>query len=74
MKLSDWAKREGIAYQTAFKWFKAGKIPNSYQYDTGTIIVNDSQNLNKNNIKCVIYCRVSNQNRKKRTGISGEEM
>lgn len=48
MKLSQWAKKQGIHYNTALKWFKAGKIPNAVQADTGTIIVND---LDDNNIE-----------------------
>jgi len=64
MKLSDWARQQGITYLTAYKWFKAGKILNAVQYDTGTILINEKP-LAKNNDECVIYCRVSNQSRKK---------
>lgn len=65
MKLSQWAKKQGISYLTAYKWFIAGKIPNATQYDTGTILVQDSA-LSVNNVeKCFIYCRVSTQTRKK---------
>ena len=42
MKLSQWAKKQGINYHTAFRWFKEGKIPQAHQYDTGTIIVNET--------------------------------
>jgi hypothetical protein len=47
MKLSDWAKKQGIAYLTAYRWFKDGKLPvKAYQSDSGTIIVQDeSENL-----------------------------
>ena len=42
MKLSDWAKKQGIAYLTAYRWFKDGKLPvQGYQSDSGTIIVQD---------------------------------
>jgi putative resolvase len=27
MKLSEWAKSQGIKYQTAFLWFKKGQLP-----------------------------------------------
>jgi len=65
MKLSDWAKLQGISYLTAYKWFKSGKIPNAKQYDTGTILISlEKENISDNN-SCVIYCRVSNQSRKK---------
>ena len=67
MKLSQWAKKQGICYLTAYRWFKAGKISGT-QYDTGTIIIDDGPaipELKSDNIKeCVIYCRVSNQSRK----------
>ncbi len=44
MKLSEWAKSQGINYQTAFKWFKKGKLPvPAYQTKTKTIIVTQSQ-------------------------------
>ena len=39
MKLSDWAKEKGITYNTAYRWFKGGKIPNAKQVDTGTILI-----------------------------------
>jgi predicted site-specific integrase-resolvase len=40
MKLSQWAKQKGISYITAYRWFKAGKIPNAKQLESGTILVN----------------------------------
>ena len=41
MKLSNWAKQQGISYLTAYRWFKSGKIPNSHQTQTGTILVDE---------------------------------
>jgi hypothetical protein len=42
MKLKEWAKKEGISYQTAYRWFKAGELPvKAYQSESGTIIVQD---------------------------------
>lgn len=43
MKLSDWAKKEGIHYQTAWKWYHKGLIPNAVQIETGTILVLESK-------------------------------
>jgi len=40
MKLSTYARKLGISYRTAWRWFKAGKLA-GYQADTGTIIVTD---------------------------------
>lgn len=40
MKLSTWAKQNGITYKTAYKMFHAGTLPiRSEQFATGTIIV-----------------------------------
>ena len=27
MRLADWAEKQGIAYMTAWRWFKNGKMP-----------------------------------------------
>lgn len=40
MKLSEYAKRLGITYQTAWKQFKAGRLSHpAYQLKSGTVIV-----------------------------------
>lgn len=40
MKLSKWAKQQGISYRTAWNWFKAGKMPvHAIQTKSGTILV-----------------------------------
>ena len=40
MKLSAWAEREGVHYMTAWRWWKAGKLPvPAYQTPSGSIIV-----------------------------------
>jgi putative resolvase len=38
MKLTSYAHHVGISYRTAWRWFKAGRLP-GYQVTTGTIIV-----------------------------------
>jgi predicted site-specific integrase-resolvase len=40
MKLSQYAKQQGIRYRTALRWFRAGTIK-GYQATTGTIIVTE---------------------------------
>lgn len=62
MKLSKWAKSKGISYQTAYRMAKSGKIIGSEILPTGTIIVNDVENVKDINI--VIYARVSSQSRR----------
>lgn len=63
MKLSDWARKQKIHYNTAYKWFHAGKIPNAYQMDTGTIIVPEEEKSRKKDFVC-IYARVSSNKQK----------
>jgi putative resolvase len=61
MKLSAYAHQIGISYRTAWRWFKAGRLP-GYQVDTGTIIVTASTPLNDKAVtdeKVAIYTRVS---------------
>jgi predicted site-specific integrase-resolvase len=57
MKLSDYARKVGVSYRTAYRWFKSGKI-RGYQIDTGTIIITeeDEQHLPQ---KVAVYTRVS---------------
>jgi putative resolvase len=66
LKLSDYAEELGISYQTAWKHFKAGKIPYpTRKLPSGTIIVDydrKSQTLIKGN--AAIYARVSNAENK----------
>jgi len=63
MRLSDYAKSLGIQYRTAWNHFKAGKIPGAYQLPSGTIIVPDPAQVNRE-VKVAVYARVSSsQNR-----------
>jgi putative resolvase len=57
VKLSDYAKRQGISYRTAWRWFKAG-ILNAEQMPTGTIIVRDDSSTRVRELTA-IYARVS---------------
>lgn len=48
MKLVDWARKQGIAYITAYRWYKSGKLPvEAYQTDSGTIIVKDEKSVDE---------------------------
>ena len=62
MKLSDWAKSQGINYQTAFLWFKKGQLPvPAYQTASGTIIVTPAQSAQG---QTAAYVRVSSHDQK----------
>jgi putative resolvase len=61
VKLSDYARKLGISYRTAWRWFKAGRI-SGYQADTGTIIVTEPTPETvpiPSEAKVAIYARVS---------------
>ena len=66
MKLSKWCKIKDIHYMTGYNWFKEGRIPNAYQESTGSIFVNESEQI-KTPVeeKVFIYARVSNRERRK---------
>src|SRR5215472_5814020 len=59
MKLSQYAKQQGISYRTALRWFRAGTI-RGYQAPTGTIIVTEGERAPAAQPeKVAIYARVS---------------
>jgi len=63
MKLSEWARKQGINYKTAWKWYKEGKLPvPAYQTPTGTILVKVGEE--KEGGKIAIYARVSSTDQK----------
>jgi putative resolvase len=63
MKLSVWAKQQGITYQAAWKWWKAGKLPvDAEQMPTGTIIVKEQKTVAGS---VALYARVSGHDQKK---------
>lgn len=62
MKLSKWAIQQGIHYQTAWQWYKDGRIANAYQTSTGSIFVSDPHPSKDERV--VVYARVSNRERK----------
>lgn len=65
MKLSDWAKKNGLTYQTAFNLFKKKQLPGHIrQLESGTILVDDEPFLDETNLQTYIYCRVSSSNKK----------
>lgn len=48
MKLSEWAKKVGVSYQTAWRWFRANKMPvRTEQTQSGTVIVYEDEVTNR---------------------------
>ena len=63
MKLSTWAKKQGISYRTAWRWFKEGKLPvRAEQTKTGTILITEHV-IEMHDV--AIYARVSSHDQKK---------
>ena len=69
MKLSVWAKQQGIHYKTAHRLFKQGKLPvRTEQYSTGTIIVYPEPQQLPITQRVALYGRVSSQDQKEDLG------
>lgn len=58
MKLSQYAKQQGISYRTALRWFRDGTIQ-GYQAPSGTIIVTEREQVQHVSEKVAVYARVS---------------
>jgi predicted site-specific integrase-resolvase len=66
MKLSEYAKINGVTYRTAWNWYKSG-ILKGFQMPSGTIIVQNQDNIQKKSTDCtkaVLYARVSSNQQK----------
>ena len=59
MRLSEWAEREGVHYQTAWRWFRDGQllVP-AVRTPSGTILVEVVRGDGRSG-RTVIYARVS---------------
>lgn len=66
IKLAKWCKKNGINYRTGWNWAKSNKMPVPFIITpTGTILVDDEVHQPLNDLReCVIYCRVSSNDRK----------
>ncbi|MBI5667387.1 MAG: IS607 family transposase [Chloroflexi bacterium] len=71
MKLSEYARRVGVSYRTAWAWYRAGKI-RGYQMDTGTIIINDEDAARPERV--VVYARVSSSENRDNLGAQAERL
>lgn len=63
MKLSQYAKQQGVSYKTAWRWYKAGQL-DAYQTPTGTVIVRDPVPQKSHTGRVALYARVSSLDQK----------
>ncbi|HEY4032412.1 MAG TPA: IS607 family transposase [Ktedonobacteraceae bacterium] len=73
MKLSQYAKKMGISYKTAWRWYRAGQL-DAYQTSTGTVIVRDSQEEKPTTGRVALYARVSSADQKTDLGCQLERL
>jgi len=63
MKLSQYAKRAGVTYKTAWCWWRQGQF-DAYQTPTGTVIGRDTPVLAPTTGRVALYARVSSADQK----------
>jgi putative resolvase len=63
MKLSQYAKKVGVTYKTAYRWYRAGTL-DAYQTETGIIIVRDKADEKPLTGRIALYARVSSLGQK----------
>lgn len=63
MKLSQYAKKVGVSYKTAYRWYRAGSL-DAYQTATGIIIVREKADEKPVTGRIVFYARVSSVGQK----------
>ncbi len=63
MKLSQYAKKVGVTYKTAYRWYRAGTL-DAYQTATGIIIVRDKADEKPLTGRIALYARVSSLGQK----------
>lgn len=65
LKLSEYARRKGISYRTALRWFHAGNIPGR-RMPSGTILVQDDAEADGQPTvrRAALYARVSSSENK----------
>ena len=64
MNLREWALSQGIHPQTAYKWYRAGKLPVPARKVGQLILVGDLEPQPSVSKSAVIYARVSSADQK----------
>lgn len=61
-KLSEYAKRNGVTYRTAWTHFNEGRIEGAFKNERGRVYIPEDETPTNNN--AVVYARVSSNDRK----------
>jgi putative resolvase len=66
VKLSEWARQQGVSYQTAWRWVRDGKMPVPVtQAPSGTwLVAEPTPDASAVSGRVVAYCRVSSADQK----------
>lgn len=64
IKLSEYAKRFGVSYRTAWNRYKAGRFPDALKDDDGHIYLPLNHFVRDDDVKVAVYARVSSSDRK----------
>jgi len=68
--LANWARRQGISYRTAWRWFHKSQLPRGVtaeQTPTGTILIHDKrdQSAKGRSLETVVYVRINPREEKR---------
>jgi len=65
VKISEWAKRNGVTYRTALRWYHQGILPaRAQQLETGTILVHEDTTQYSTPREVTIYARASSHDQR----------
>ena len=73
MKLSEYAKKNSISYQSAWNHFKQGLIPGARQLPSGTVVIDETKETTKPEY-VVVYARVSSSENKSNLDSQAERL
>lgn len=63
MKLSEWARQNGVCYKTAWRWWRDGQLPvEAIQMPSGTVLLKEPSVAGE--VRTVVYARVSSHDQK----------
>ena len=71
MKLSAYARKVGVSYKTALKWYHAGRIKGQ-QMDTGTILIDEDKPISLE--VTAVYARVSSSEKRDHLASQAERL